>query len=99
MSTPVKSSEHDFEGVGHIEGSLRMDFGAPALPDNLKRLPRDRKIITICYTGNLAAQLAAVLRMLDYNAVALAYGMAGWTRTLASYLYLKDIQKADNPLV
>jgi len=91
--------EEDFEGVGHIEGSVRMDFDAVAMPENLKKLPRDRKIVTICYTGNLAAQLATVLRMLDYDVEALAYGMVGWTRTPTTYMYLKDIQKADNPLV
>ena len=76
-----------------------MDFDAVAVPGNLELLPRDRKIITICYTGNLAAQLAAVLRFLGYDAAALAYGMISWTRTPTTYLYLKDIQKADNPLV
>lgn len=91
--------EEDFEGVGHIEGSVRMDFDAVAVPQNLQKLPRDRKIVTICYTGNLAAQLATVLRMLDYDVEALAYGMVGWTRTPATNMYLKDIQKADNPLV
>lgn len=91
--------EEDFEGVGHIEGALRMDFDAVAVPGNLELLPRERKIITICYTGNLAAQLAAVLRFLGYDAAALAYGMISWTRTPTTYLYLKDIQKADNPLV
>jgi len=73
--------EEDFEGVGHIEGALRMDFDAVAVPGNLELLPKDRKIITICYTGNLAAQLAAVLRFLGYDAAALAYGMISWTRT------------------
>ncbi|MFA6001316.1 MAG: rhodanese-like domain-containing protein [Thermoleophilia bacterium] len=91
--------EEDFEGVGHIEGAIRMDFDAMAVMKNLQRLPRDRKIVTICYTGNLAAQLVTVLRMLDYDAQALAYGMVGWTRTPSTYMYLKDIQKADNPLV
>ncbi|MHB9111683.1 MAG: rhodanese-like domain-containing protein [Thermoleophilia bacterium] len=91
--------EEDFEGVGHIEGALRMDFDAVAVPGNLELLPKDRRIITICYTGNLAAQLAAVLRFLGYDAAALAYGMISWTRTPTTYLYLKDIQKADNPLV
>jgi len=91
--------EEDFEGVGHIEGSQRLDFDAAAVPQNLERLPRDRKIVTICYTGNLAAQLALVLRLLGYDAAALAYGMVAWTRTPTTHLYLKDIQKADNPLV
>ena len=91
--------EEDFEGVGHIEGAVRMDFDAVAVTQNLQRLPRDRKIVTICYTGNLAAQLVTVLRMLGYDAEALAYGMVGWTRTPTTYMYLKDIQKADNPLV
>lgn len=91
--------EEDFEGVGHIEGSLRLDFDAAMVPANLARLPRDGKIVTVCYTGNLAAQLAAVLRLLGYDAHALAYGMVGWTRTPSTHMYLKDIQKADNPLV
>jgi len=91
--------EEDFEGVGHIEGSMRMDFDAAALPQNLERLPRDKKIVTICYTGNLASQLATVLRLLGFDASALAYGMASWTRTPSTYLYLKDIREADNPLV
>jgi hypothetical protein len=37
--------------------------------------------------------------LLGYDAAALAYGMVGWTRTPTTYLYLKDIQSADNPLV
>ncbi|MCL4474379.1 MAG: rhodanese-like domain-containing protein [Actinobacteria bacterium] len=91
--------EEDFEGVGHIEGALRIDFDAAAVPENLEMLPRDKKIVSICYTGNLAAQLTVVLRMLGYDAAALSYGMVGWTRTPTTYLYLKDLQKADNPLV
>lgn len=91
--------EEDFEGVGHIAGALRLDFDAAAVPENLELLPRDRKIVTICYTGNLAAQLTAVLRMLGYDAAALTYGMVGWTRTPTTYQYIKDLQKADNPLV
>lgn len=91
--------EEDFEGVGHIEGSLRMDFDAAVVPENLERIPRDKKIVIVCYTGNLAAQLTTIYRLLGFDAAALAYGMAGWTRTPTTYLYLRDIQKARNPLV
>ncbi len=91
--------EEDFEGVGHIDGAVRMDFDAALLPENLEQLPNGRKIITICYSGNMAAQLAQVLRLLGHDAAVLAYGMVGWKRTPTTYLYLKDLQKGDYPVV
>ncbi|MCL6093922.1 MAG: rhodanese-like domain-containing protein [Actinobacteria bacterium] len=91
--------EEDFEGVGHIDGAVRMDFDAALLPENLEQLPHGRTIVTICYSGNMAAQLAQVLRLLGHDAAVLAYGMVGWKRTPTTYLYLKDLQKGDNPVV
>lgn len=91
--------EEDFEGVGHIAGSARVDFNAAAQPENLALLPRDRKIVVNCYTGNMAAQLVTVLRLLGYDAAALNYGMVGWSPTPVSGKYLKDIREADGALV
>jgi len=90
--------EEDFEGVGHIDGAVQVDFKAAVVPENLKRLPQDKKIVTICYTGNTAAQLVMILRMLGYDAAALAYGMVGWQRTPTTYRYLRDLKKAGHPV-
>ncbi len=91
--------EEDFEGVGHIGGSSQVDFTAAMVEENFRRLPRQRKIVVVCYTGNLAAQLVTVLRLLGRDAVALNLGMVGWTRTPTTRLYLQDIESADNPVV
>jgi rhodanese-related sulfurtransferase len=91
--------EEDFEGVGHIGGASQVDFTAAMVEENFSRLPRDRRIVVVCYTGNLAAQLVTVLRLLGFDAVALRYGMIGWTMTPTTRLYLKDIESADYPVV
>jgi len=83
---------------GHIEGAVNVPFAAVAVPDNLKLLPKDKKIIVVCYTGNTAAQANTVLRMLDYDAAVLKFGMMGWSGN-GKDGYITDIQNANNPVV
>jgi rhodanese-related sulfurtransferase len=90
--------DFEFEGIGHIEGARWLDFNAAALPENLRLLPRDRKIVTICYTGNMAAQLSTVLRLLGYDSFVLGLGMAGWVKNPTTQTYIKDIEAADRPV-
>jgi rhodanese-related sulfurtransferase len=90
--------DFEFEGIGHIEGARWLDFNAAVLPENLALLPRDRKIVTICYTGNMAAQLSTVLRLLGYEAIVLNLGMAGWIKNPTTQTYIKDILAADGPV-
>ncbi|WP_018306901.1 rhodanese-like domain-containing protein [Desulfitobacterium hafniense] len=75
----------DFD-KGHIEGAINLPFakGMQAYFDIL--LPKDKKIIVYCYTGQTAGQTTAILRLLGYDAVSLNSGMgmpstgdAGWT--------------------
>lgn len=90
--------DFEFEGVGHIEGACWMDFKAAAVTDNLAQLPRDRTIVTVCYTGNMAAQLATILRLLGYKALVLELGMAGWVKNPTTRTYISDIAEAENPV-
>lgn len=90
--------EEDYEGVGHIPGAVHIDFESALSAKALALLPPDKKIITICYTGNQAAQLAMVLRMLGHDAAVLGHGMACWSKTPTASQYLKDIQGADGEL-
>ncbi len=83
---------------GHIEGATHVDFGAVAVPDNLKMLPKNKKIVVVCYTGNTAAQTTEILNMLGYDAVVLKYGMMGWNGP-GKDAYITDIQNAANPVV
>lgn len=69
---------------GHIEGATNIPFGK-GMEQSFNKLPKDKKIIVYCYTGQTAGQTVAGLRMLGYDAVSLNAGMgnaatgtAGW---------------------
>lgn len=87
----------DFD-KGHIEGATNIPWLATAVPDNLKMLPKDKKVVVVCYTGNTAAQTTTILRMLDYDAAVLKFGMMGWAGN-GKDAYITEIQAAANPVV
>ena len=44
-------------------------------------LPKDKKIIVVCYTGQTAGQVVSILRLLGYDACSLKGGMVnGWMK-------------------
>jgi rhodanese-related sulfurtransferase len=69
---------------GHIEGAANIPFGK-GMEQLFNTLPKDKKIIVYCYTGQTAGQTVAGLRLLGYDAVSMNAGMgtkanapAGW---------------------
>ena len=58
---------------GHIVGAKNI-FWKDIL-DNLEELPKDKKIILICYVGHTASQVMVMLRLLGYDVIALKFGM------------------------
>jgi rhodanese-related sulfurtransferase len=88
-----------FQSVGHIDGAMSIPFKDLGAASNLKMLPKDKKIIVICYTGNTAAQAAMILNLLGYDAVSLAYGEMGWAVTPETDGYVQYLQKANYPVV
>lgn len=60
--------------TGHIEGALNIPWGK-GMQANFNTLPKDKKIIVYCYTGQTAGQTVAGLRLLGYDAVSLNGGM------------------------
>lgn len=69
---------------GHIEGAENIPFGK-GMEQLFSTLPKDKKIIVYCYTGQTAGQTVAGLRLLGYDAVSMNGGMgtqanapAGW---------------------
>ena len=83
---------------GHIADAVNVEFMAVAQPDNLKLLPKDKKIVVPCYTGNTAGQTRMILQMLGYDAATLKYGMMSWDGS-GKQDYLDTIQSANNPVV
>lgn len=68
---------------GHVKGAINIPFGA-GMQDALAQLPKDKKIIVYCYTGQTASQTTAILRLLGYEAYNMQFGMgsvetkSGW---------------------
>ncbi len=58
---------------GHIEGAINIPFGK-GMEHEFSILPKNKKIIVYCYTGQTAGQTVAGLRMLGYDAVSLNGG-------------------------
>lgn len=73
----------------HIEGATNIFWLDLLEPENLDKLPRDKRIVLICYVGHTSSQALVVLKLLGYDVVALKFGMgkspvkgvpvAGWT--------------------
>lgn len=59
---------------GHIEGAINIPF-AKGMEQQFSILPKDKKIVVYCYTGQTAGQVVAGLRLLGYDAVSMHSGM------------------------
>ena len=58
---------------GHIKGAdLNIPFGK-GMQEQFGKLPKDKKIIVYCYSGQTSSQTMAILRLLGYD----AYSMSG----------------------
>lgn len=60
--------------TGHVKGAINIPFGA-GMQDALSQLPKDKKIIVYCYTGQTASQTVADLRLMGYEAYNMSGGM------------------------
>ena len=63
---------------GHVPGAINIPYGAIAQEENLKKLPKDKKIVVICYTGHTASYTSMFLNQLGYESYTLKFGTMGW---------------------
>ena len=71
-------SKEDYE-KGHIPGAVWYDVKTLFTPEMLSKLPKDKQIVVVCYTGQAASQVTAALEVAGYDAKALLFGMSSWT--------------------
>ncbi len=74
----IRAPEH-FE-VGHVEGSINIPYEQITSQEQLDRLDDTKRIVVVCYTGSTASMTSKYFNQLGYDAVALEYGISGWTR-------------------
>lgn len=80
----VRAAE-DF-AKGSIEGAVNIPYALTAKPNMVANLPKDKKVVVVCYSGHTASQTAALWQMLGYDAVPMLNGMGGWQTGAGSAL-------------
>lgn len=63
---------------GRIPGSIYIPYNQMLSPDTLKKLPKDKKIILVCVTGQTQNLPVVALRALGYNARVMSFGYVSW---------------------
>ena len=66
--------------AGHIPGAIHIPVQDMLKPENLKKLPKDKKIIIVCVTGQTQNLPIVSLRAMGYNALTMKFGMAAWDK-------------------
>lgn len=65
---------------GKIPGAIWIPVDQILKDENLKKLPKDKKVILVCVTGQTTGLPILPLRALGYDAVSLKYGMSSWAK-------------------
>jgi rhodanese-related sulfurtransferase len=91
----------DAYAKGHVPGAINIGLADLVKPENLAKLPTDRKIVVYCYTGHTGSQATAILNLLGYDASNLKFGMTSWTKDtdVASGRYVESKDCMDYPYV
>ena len=63
--------------AGHIPGAI--NFEISKLVDNLSQIDPDAPVYVYCDTGHWAAEVAALLQILGYDAYSLKFGICSWS--------------------
>lgn len=76
---------------GKIAGSIYIPYNEILKAENLKKLPKDKKVILACVTGQTQNLPVVALRALGYKAYTLSFGMSSWAK---GYLGARVMQDA-----
>lgn len=65
---------------GHIPGAIQISTQNMFKPESLKKLPKNKKVILVCVTGQIQNLPVVGLRALGYDAYTMAFGYAAWSK-------------------
>jgi len=90
----VRPNPNEYK-AGHIPGAVHISYNEILTPENLKKLPKDKKIVLVCATGQLENLPVVALRTIGYDAYTMAFGHAAWIKNYrAGEAMKKAIEKA-----
>lgn len=65
---------------GHVPGAIQIQVQDMFKPESLKKLPKDKKVILMCGTGQVQNLPVLGLRALGYDAHLMAFGYTAWAK-------------------
>ena len=65
---------------GRMPGAMYIPYSEILMAENLKKLPKDRKVILVCVTGQTQNLPILVLRSLGFDAYTMAFGHSAWIK-------------------
>ncbi len=75
----VRPNPAEFGG-GHIPGALQIMVQDIFKPESLRKLPKNKKVILACVTGQTQNLPVVGLRALGYDAYTMSFGYAAWLK-------------------
>ena len=65
---------------GRMPGAMYIPYNQILKAENLKKLPKDKKVILVCVTGQTQNLPMLLLRALGYDAYTMSFGHAAWIK-------------------
>jgi rhodanese-related sulfurtransferase len=91
----VRPKGEAYQG-GHIPGAIHIPYHQILTPANLAKLPKDKKIVLVCATGQLENLPVVPLRILGHDAYTMTFGYASWIKDFGGADQMKAIiEKAE----
>jgi len=78
---------------GKIPGSIYIPYNEILKAENLKKLPKDKKLILVCVTGQTQNLPVVALRALGYKAYTMPFGMSAWIKGYMGAKFMQDAIK------
>ncbi len=75
---------------GKIPGSIYIPYNEILKPENLAKLPKGKKLILVCVTGQTQNLPVLALRVLGYDARTMSFGMASWIKGYFGAGFMKE---------
>ncbi|MBI4699136.1 MAG: rhodanese-like domain-containing protein [Nitrospirae bacterium] len=96
LDVRVGDNSHNAYKAAHIPGAIYIPYNEIFKPENLKKLPRDKKIILVCHIGATEILPVVSLRMLGYDAYAMLLGMSAWQKDYPAAGFTRGLLDAAN---
>ena len=81
---------------GKMPGAMYIPYNEILKAENLKKLPKNKKLILVCVTGQTQNLPILVLRAMGYDAYTMAFGHAAWIPGYIGANFMKQaIQNAE----